>query len=221
MARHVKLFEGWLSDIADLFTGVAVNRAAEKSEDAQLAEFEDQIIDISDEAEQPIMSEPLKDDKYFVVHHTAGRGTARDVVKILNNRGLGVQWIIDRDGKVFRSFPNGMEAWHAGHRDQRNAPTDLQNNTAQGVEVIANNDDDVLPIQVVAAFKLLKWLGYSKDAVWGHGEVTFNKEATEGKTIVDYWRNNHHKTPAEAEADILSSAGMATADARFVNRENS
>ena len=56
---------------------------------------------------------------------------------------------------------------------------------------------------MVAAFKLLKWLGYDKEDVWGHGEVTYNKESTEGKTIVDYWRNNFDKTPDEAEADIL------------------
>ena len=52
----------------------------------------------------------------------------------------------------------------------------------------------------------MKYLGYEKDAVWGHGEVTYNKEATEGKTIVDYWRENFDKTPAEVEEDLLGGA---------------
>lgn len=204
MSQHVKLFESWLSDIASkatsLFTGSEVSR--KQSEDEFKQEFEQGIEDISGLAEQPRM-DPMKVDKYFVVHHTAGRGEAEDVVRVLNKRGLGVQWVIDREGKVFRTLPDGVVGWHAGHRDQKDAPTDLQNHNSQGVEVIAKNDADVLPIQVVAAFKLLKWLGYDKEDVWGHGEVTYNKESTEGKTIVDYWRNNFDKTPDEAEADIL------------------
>lgn len=207
---HVKLFESWLGDIASkvktAFTGdTDAAEPASQSDSEFKADFETEIEDISHKSTQSRM-DPLKDDKYFVVHHTAGRGRAEDVVNILNNRGLGVQWVIDREGKVFQTLPDGVVGWHAGHKDQKDAPQDLQNQTAQGVEVIANNDADILPIQVVAAFKLMKYLGYEKDAVWGHGEVTYNKEATEGKTIVDYWRENFDKTPAEVEEDLLGGA---------------
>ena len=207
---HVKLFESWLGDIASkvktAFTGDAdAAEPASQSDSEFKADFETEIEDISHKSTQSRM-DPLKDDKYFVVHHTAGRGRAEDVVNILNDRGLGVQWVIDREGKVFQTLPDGVVGWHAGHKDQKDAPQDLQNQTAQGVEVIANNDADILPIQVVAAFKLMKYLGYEKDAVWGHGEVTYNKEATEGKTIVDYWRENFDKTPAEVEEDLLGGA---------------
>ena len=207
---HVKLFESWLGDIASkvktAFTGDAdAAETASQSDSEFKADFETEIEDISHKSTQSRM-DPLKDDKYFVVHHTAGRGRAEDVVNILNDRGLGVQWVIDREGKVFQTLPDGVVGWHAGHKDQKDAPQDLQNQTAQGVEVIANNDADILPIQVVAAFKLMKYLGYEKDAVWGHGEVTYNKEATEGKTIVDYWRENFDKTPAEVEEDLLGGA---------------
>jgi N-acetyl-anhydromuramyl-L-alanine amidase AmpD len=199
---HIKLFESWLSDIADkvksAFTGDAGEIETPTQSDSEFkSEFEREIEDISNTAQQSAMN-PMKGDKYFVVHHTAGHGRAEDVVNILNDRGLGVQWVIDREGKVFRTFPEGLTAWHAGHKDQKDAPSDLQNDTAQGVEVIAKNDQDVLPIQVLAAFKLLKYLGYSKDQVWGHGEVTYNKEATEGKTIVDFWREHSDKSPEEA-----------------------
>ena len=206
---HVKLFESWLGDIASkvktAFTGDADAETGSQSDSEFKADFETEIEDISHKSTQSRM-DPLKDDKYFVVHHTAGRGRAEDVVNVLNDRGRGVQWVIDREGKVFQTLPDGVVGWHAGHKDQKDAPQDLQNQTAQGVEVIANNDADILPIQVVAAFKLMKYLGYEKDAVWGHGEVTYNKEATEGQTIVDYWRENFSKTPAEVEEDLLGGA---------------
>jgi N-acetyl-anhydromuramyl-L-alanine amidase AmpD len=206
MAKHIKLYENWLSDLAAkaryAFTGEVEAEKAEiakaEEDEAELTrEFEREIIDISGKAEQPTIQPGRDLDKYFVVHHTAGRGTADAVVDILNNRGLGVQWIIDREGKVYRSFPEGMAAWHTGHQDQKDAPSDLQNNTAQGVEVVAKDDADVLPIQVLAAWRLLKYLGYSKDAVWGHGEVTHNKQATEGQTITDFWRENWDKSLAQ------------------------
>jgi len=209
MPQHIKLFESWLSDIADTvkvaFTG---GKAKPKFSDAQFKqEFEAGIEDLSSDTTQSKITQSGDLDKYFVVHHTASSPstTANDIVDILNDRNLGVQWVVDRDAKVFKTFPEGMIAWHAGHEDQKDAPADLQNATAQGVEVIAKNDADVLPEQVLAVFKLLKYLGYSKDQVWGHGEVTHNKEATEGKTIVDYWRKNWEKSPAEAEIDILGS----------------
>ena len=210
MPQHIKLFESWLGDIASkvktAFTGDAdAAETASQSDSEFKTDFETEIEDISHKSTQSRM-DPLKDDKYFVGHHTAGRGRAEDVVNVLNDRGLGVQWVIDREGKVFQTLPDGVVGWHAGHKDQKDAPQDLQNQTAQGVEVIANNDADILPIQVVAAFKLMKYLGYEKDAVWGHGEVTYNKEATEGKTIVDYWRENFDKTPAEVEGDLLGGA---------------
>jgi N-acetyl-anhydromuramyl-L-alanine amidase AmpD len=206
---HVKLFESWLGDIASkvktAFTGDAdAAETASQSDSEFKADFETEIEDISGQATQKTMA-PMTKDKYFVVHHTAGRGRAEDVVNILNDRGLGVQWVVDREGKVFKTFPEGKVAWHAGHEDQKDAPTDLQNQTAQGVEVVAKNDADVLPVQVLAVFKILKYLGYSKDEVWGHGEVTRNKEATEGKTIVDFWRAHHDKSPEEA-AQLIAQA---------------
>jgi N-acetyl-anhydromuramyl-L-alanine amidase AmpD len=198
MPTHVKLFESWLGDIAasvkSAFTGEVSPEETEVSDTEFKKNFETEIEDISDLAKQSGM-ESMTKDKYFVVHHTAGHGTAEGVVGVLNSRDLGVQWVVDREGKIFRTFPEGKIAWHAGHKDQKDAPTDLQNATAQGVEVIAKNDEDVLPIQVLAVFKILKYLGYSKDEVWGHGEVTYNKESTEGATITEFWRKHSDKSP--------------------------
>lgn len=212
---HIKLFESWLSDIANTvksaFTGDA-GTASTQSDSEFKTEFENSITDISSTAKQSDINPSQTLDKYFVVHHTAGRGSAEGVVNTLNTRNLGVQWVIDRDGQIFKTFPEGVTAWHAGTeaKDRKpGAPDDLKNDTAQGVEVIANNDSDILPIQVLAAFKLLKYLGYGKDDVWGHGEITYNKESTEGKTIVDFWRENWNKSPTEAEAIIQAGSELA------------
>jgi hypothetical protein len=35
--------------------------------------------------------------------------------------------------------------------------------------------------------------------------VTYNKEATEGKTIVDFWRGHYDKSPEEA-AQLIAQA---------------
>ncbi len=115
MAQHVKLFESWLSDLADTVKSACTGTSSPAEIDPAQAdaefrsEFEREIEDISGQATQKTMA-PMTKDKYFVVHHTAGRGTAQDVVDILNDRGLGVQWVVDREGKVFRTFPEGKVA---------------------------------------------------------------------------------------------------------------
>ena len=74
-----------------------------------------EIIDISSQSNFKFRQ--MKNNKYFIFHHTAGRGDAPGVIKILNCRRrknkkpgcmvLGVQFIIDREGKVYRGLPNG------------------------------------------------------------------------------------------------------------------
>lgn len=143
----------------------------------------------------------LKNDKYFVLHHTAGRGSAEDVVGVLNNRTidgkkvvLGVQWVIDRDGKLFMTLDKGARGAHVRNADMSGAPKDLTNATAQGVEIVGKNDADILPIQCLTALKLVKDLGYSLDRIYGHGEVNSHKARNEGQTckafIKKYWSSD-------------------------------
>ena len=124
---------------------------------------------------------------FFVVHHTAGQGSADDVYRTFYGRGLPAQYVIDRSGGIHRFMPDGALGWHAGN----------YNGKAIGVEVIANNDADVLQVQVEAAARLIQYLGYSKSQVVGHGEIApkdsrgfATKEPSEGKKIVDYIKNN-------------------------------
>lgn len=152
------------------------------------------ISDISGSSTMKRKGTPLKNDKYFIIHHTAGRGTPQDVINILNKRGLGIQWIIDRNGKLYKSLPSGSLGYHVAP-NKSNAPKDLKNNTSQGVEIIANNDKDILPQQCRTALKLVKMLGYPTSSLYGHGELQTNKESTEGKTCKEYIIKNYNTSP--------------------------
>jgi hypothetical protein len=116
----------------------------------------------------------------FVVHHTAGRGSADLVYSVFYGRGLPAQYVIDREGGIHRFQPDGAKGYHAGN----------YNSISIGVEVVAKNDADVLPVQVTAAARLIQFLGFKKSQIFGHGELSTNKAADEGKTIKDYILKN-------------------------------
>jgi hypothetical protein len=128
------------------------------------------------------------DKKAFVVHHTGGRGTAQGVVEVLNGRGLGVQWVVDRSGHIFRTLPDGSVGGQILPSDKYAPPTSgtrgLNNHNTEGVEVVANGDKDILPVQVEAVRALTKALGYLPWQVVPHGVVNMgHKEEDEGYTI--------------------------------------
>jgi len=169
-------------------------------------EAQTEIIDISDESEYARKGESIKSNEFFIIHHTAGHGTAHQVVRVLNTRKnkagqtikLGVQWVVDRDGTIYKTLPSGSRGAHVGSSDsrgyrRRGAPPGISNSNAQGVEVVAKNDADIkMPEQGIAVLKIIKHLGYTKDQIFGHGEVNpGHKAATEGATIkkyvMDHW----------------------------------
>jgi len=178
-------------------------------------EFESVLKDISNSTEEKVSSElikgdlsslstykrkgeALKKDKYFILHHTGGRGNAEGVINTLNTRSvgtcksgcLGVQWVIDRKGDIYQTLPRGTRGGHI--KDSLSHP-DVNNNTTQGVEIIGSDDNDILLNQCLSAYRLIKSLGYSQDNIYGHGEVNPHKHATEGqkgkKFILDNWNN--------------------------------
>ena len=148
------------------------------------------IVDISGQSTYRRKNERLNPRKYFMLHHTAGRGTAQGVISILNNRipRLGVQWIIDRNGIVYRGLPDGSRGAHVSF--QRKNMKHVNNSNTEGVEIIANDDSDVLDLQCKSALKLVKKLGYSLSDVYTHGQVSTNKEATEGQKCKAYFVKN-------------------------------
>ena len=149
-----------------------------------------EIKDISNLSKFPDL--PLKSKKYFIIHHTAGRGTAEDIVNILNTRKnkngkpmiLGIQYIIDRNGNVYRGTKGSKGAHISSFYPS--TPKDMNNSTAEGVEIIGKDDTDILIPQCKATLRLIKSLGYPLSNVYGHGEVSSNKMKTEGATCKAY-----------------------------------
>jgi N-acetyl-anhydromuramyl-L-alanine amidase AmpD len=123
----------------------------------------------------------------IIFHHTGGRGSAQGVINTLNSRGLGVQYIIDRSGKIWRGLPDGARG---AQILPANNGSGLSNANTVGVEVIAGGNDDVLPAQIAAGKQLANALmakyGLTPQNVWGHGQVNVgHKQADEGMAIVD------------------------------------
>lgn len=202
-------------------TSTSVHESLIKSfENWKSSVYESEITDLSDESVYPYV--PMKNNQYFVIHHTAGLGTAQGVVGVLNARGpLSVQWIVDTEGKIYRGTKPNAIAAHAGGN---NIMPQVKNSNAQGVEVVGKNDDDIkqraeediqkygYPRQAEAVRKIIKYLGYDKDAIFGHGELTTNKAPNEGATIKQYVLDNWDK-PVDLsgfEGDDLKAGDVAS-----------
>lgn len=157
------------------------------------------IKDISPNSTCKCRNIRLPKTKYFIVHHTAGRGTCDSTMNTLNNRknkktgkvfSLGVQWIVDREGNLCQALPLNSVGFHI--LPSLLGPTNMN---SQGVEVVGSDDNDVLPEQGVTVLKLVKKLGISPSQIYGHGEVNpGHKAATEGKTIKEFIQANYNKT---------------------------
>lgn len=118
------------------------------------------------------------DPSAFIVHHTSGRGTVDGVLSTLASRGLGVQYIMDRDARIYRTGGPGAQniltGWGKGEG--------LSNKNVVGMEIIANDDKDVTPkqAQTYARFMAAR---YPNTPIFGHGEVNpGHKEEDEGQT---------------------------------------
>jgi hypothetical protein len=141
--------------------------------------------DLSGQSTYPRKGEPLDEDaKGFIWHHTGGRGTPQSVIQTLNARGLGVQYIMDRQGRIFRALPSGSRGAHILPSEINS----LSNSNTEGMEVIANDDSDVTAAQIAAAKAFAEIYSKLHPGVqyFGHGEVNpSHKMASEGLTIAN------------------------------------
>ena len=127
-----------------------------------------------------------KDPAAFIVHHTSGRGTVDGVMQTLKERGLGVEYVMDRDAQIHATGGPGSQNIMAGWGPKG---AGLNNQNVVGMEIIANDDKDVTPAQVDAAKKFIT-SRYGNTPVFGHGEVNpGHKEADEGMSIVNAVRS--------------------------------
>lgn len=134
----------------------------------------------------------------FIVHHTGGRGTAESVKSTLDQRGLGVEYVMERDGTIHQIGKPGAANILPESRFRKNpilgdGKPFLTNQNIVGMEVIAKDDKDVTPAQIAAARKFISDR-YPNTPVFGHGEVNpGHKEPDEGLTITKAIRDDRAK----------------------------
>lgn len=137
-------------------------------------------------AQEAVAAEMKEGVKAFIMHHTGGRGSVAGVENTLNQRHLGVEYIMDREGNIVpfqgRGAKQMMKGWGP-------VGTGLNNANTVGMEVIAKDDHDVTAAQVKAAAAFMA-KNYPNTPVYGHGEVNpGHKQADEGMKIVNAIRN--------------------------------
>jgi hypothetical protein len=133
-----------------------------------------------------IVEQPQPPDA-VIIHHYGNKTEgvrAEGLARSMHERGLGVQFIIDRNGRVLDTgVPMGAAHTRPGQRGTNPFIEGLSNRNTVGIEVIAENDGDVLPIQVRAATELIN-RNFSGVPVLGHGQIRPQEQGTEeGSTI--------------------------------------
>jgi hypothetical protein len=115
----------------------------------------------------------------FIAHHTGGGSTVEGTQRTLRARGYGAQYIMDREGNIH--VTGGPGEHQIRHGEGKGAG--LSNANTVGMEIIARDDRDVLPIQTQRFVEFIR-KNYPTTPVFGHGEVNpGHKEATEGLTV--------------------------------------
>ncbi len=124
----------------------------------------------------------------LVIHHTGGRGTPDGVMNTFRQRGLATQYIMDRDGSVYRALPEGSKGQHIRPSEINS----LTNGNSVGIEVIANDDKDLTEQQRSALPEFATYAtsryGIPAANVYGHGEINSHKQSTEGASAIADWR---------------------------------
>ena len=150
------------------------------------------IVDMTKQAGFGDRFGPLQGVNGMIIHHTGGGRSVDDVLHTFQQRGFPAQYVIGRDGTIYQTLPDGTQ----GRQIMTGAGegTGLSNANTIGVEVIANDNNDVNDAQVQAGQQLVNYLGpkygfnpYTQ--VYGHGEVNpGHKEPSEGMKIVNAQR---------------------------------
>ena len=138
----------------------------------------------------------------------AAAAQSRAVQNTLRQRGLGVEYAMDRDGNIRQIGGPGSANILPGS----GAGAGLNNRNIVGMEVIGKNDADINAAQVKAAQEFIN-KNYPNTPVYGHGEVNpGHKEATEGATIVNAIRNARALAGDQPAAAVAGSSPSAPAN---------
>lgn len=122
----------------------------------------------------------LGDVKGLVIHHTVSRSSVDAQIDALQKSGYGSQFIMDRDGTVYQTVPDGTRTNHVKGL----------NSNYIGLEVIAMNDGDITQAQTDAikgfSEQALSRYGLkpSPKTVFGHKDLPGqSKQLQEGQTL--------------------------------------
>ncbi|WP_166304676.1 N-acetylmuramoyl-L-alanine amidase [Bradyrhizobium sp. 2S1] len=88
----------------------------------------------------------------FITHHTGGRGSVAGVQNTLRQRGLGVEYVMDREGNIVQTGGPGSSHMRTGWGPKG---AGLSNRNTVGMEIIAKDDKDVTPQQAQAYAKFM------------------------------------------------------------------
>jgi len=127
----------------------------------------------------------------LIIHHTGGRGDAEGVRDVLNERNLGAQYVMERDGQIKQLVADGFKTSHM--KDGQGPGLGLNNSNALGIEVIAKDNADWTEAQRAALGPFIDDMKAKNPGignnVFGHGEVNPHKRETEGMVGLQDWRN--------------------------------
>jgi len=116
--------------------------------------------------------------KAFIAHWTGGGGTIESVQQTLKERGLGVQYIMDREGHIKATGDESKWGTPLGKS------LGLSSANTVGMEIIADPTNPTHPLPYtsaqIASFKKFMQDHYPDTPVYGHGEVQSSKQLGEG-----------------------------------------
>src|SRR5262252_2868345 len=149
----------------------------------------------------------------FVFHHSGGT-TLAGLRATLQDRGLGSEYLMDRDGTIYAYGAPGSPHMQPNDRWGGIAPG-LSNRNALGMELVARDNNDVTPAQIASARNFIA-TNYPNTPVYGHGEVNpGHKQADEGMAPVNAIRSDRAApvqlaaaAPAEDRTIAFPSAGF-------------
>lgn len=127
---------------------------------------------------------PRPNTNFIVVHHTGG-SRLEEALNTLRTDGNSYHFLIDKDSKVYQLVPIENKAGHAL----------AANDYSVGICLVGADDTDVkrrrsqVDTGVALVIAVLNAYGLPRNAVYGHGETSSDKQVDEGLTVTRLVRN--------------------------------
>jgi hypothetical protein len=129
--------------------------------------------------------------KAFVAHWTGGGGSIAGVENTLRQRGLGVEYVMDRNGNIKQT--GGPGSAHIRNENRYGTALGrqlgLKSSNTVGMEVIADPTNPRHPLPYtdaqLAAFPQFAREHYPHTPFYGHGEIQSSKQRGEGLALAN------------------------------------